>query len=265
MPRLSTKTRKRRPRPTDHPRGKNKKDDLLSDEREAAMQEVREKQRKEKVLTDWVTKTALGKKVQSGEVASLDDIFGKGFTILEPEIVDALASDLEEVLVDFSKTTRVTRQGRNFSFRAAVLVGDKNGHVGIGVAKDRERFPAIKKATAAAKLNLIRVVRGSGSWEDTSGISGGHSIPFKTEGACASVKITLLPAPKGVGLVVGNHVKDVVRLAGISDVWSKTRGSSGTKLNFVRAAVDALSQTTKMRLSSEIARKITGGREGRGH
>lgn len=225
-----------------------------NDERKAAMQEVRDKQRKEKAMEDWVPKTELGKKVAAGEITSLDEIFDKGYHIFEPQIVDSLTSNMEEILAEFTKTTRMTRQGRNFLFRAAVLIGDKNGHVGIGIAKDRERYPAIKKATDQAKLNIIRVVRGSGSWEDTS--TGTHSVPFKVEGKSSSVRVILLPAPKGIGLVVGNHIKDVLRLAGVQDVWSQTKGSTATKLNFVYAAVDALRQTTKMRMSEEVTTKM---------
>lgn len=233
---------------------KAKEEEVAMDDKKAAMQEMREKQRKEKIIADWVPKTDLGKRIQAGELSSLDELFDKGFTVLEPEIVDTLAGDMEEILAEFTKTTRVTMQGRNFSFRASVLIGNHNGYVGIGIAKDRERFPAIKKATANAKMNLVRVIRGSGSWEDTS--SGNHSVPFKCVGKMGSVEVTLLPAPKGVGMVVGNHIKDVMRLAGVRDVWSQTKGSSATKLNFIRAAINALGQTTKMRMNPQIQIKM---------
>jgi small subunit ribosomal protein S5 len=161
---------------------------------------------------------------------------------------------LEEKLVEFTKTTRVVSAGRQFSFRASVLVGNKNGFVGIGSAKDRERFPAIKKAARRAKLNLVPVHRGCGSWECPCGLP--HSVPFKVQGKCASVKVVARPAPKGLGLVVGENIKNVFRFAGISDVWTETRGSSDTTLNFVKAAVDALSKTAKMRLSNDIKKKL---------
>lgn len=210
--------------------------------------------RKEKALEDWVPKTELGKKVKNGEIGSLEQLFDLNLPAMETEIIDALASDMDEELIEFSKTTRVVRSGRIFSFRASVLVGNRNGFVGIGSAKDKEKTAAIRKATNAAKLNLVRVRRGCGSWECTCGMQ--HSIPFKVDGKCASVKIKLMPAPKGVGLVVGENIKPVFKFAGISDVWAESRGSTGTKLNFVKATVDALAKTSGMKMSDAIKKKL---------
>jgi len=213
---------------------------------------ARRKDDKEKTLAEWIPKTELGKKVRAGEITSIEEIFAKNLPILEPEIVDTLL-DLDEKMVDFKKTTRMIMAGRRFSFRASVLVGNHNGYVGIGIAKDVEKFPALRKAKRQAKLNLVKVRRGCGSWECTCGL--GHSVPFKVTGKCSSVKIVLLPAPKGTGLVVGNNIKDVFEFAGIVDVWSNSSGSTDTKLNFVRAAIDALGKTTKMKASNEISKK----------
>jgi len=152
------------------------------------------------------------------------------------------------------KTTRVTRSGRNFSFRASVLVGDNNGYVGIGTGKDTERFPAIRKATKNAKLSLVKVKRGCGSWECTC--HSEHSLPFKVEGKSSSVRVILIPAPKGTGLVVGDHIKEVLKFSGVKDVWSKTFGNTSTKLDFVHAAIDALANTTKYKISHDIETKI---------
>lgn len=209
--------------------------------------------RKEEAL-EWSPKTELGRMVVAGKVNSLKEVEKTGLPLLEPQIVDSLIPDLEEKLVDFKKTTRVTKQGRNFSFRASVLVGDKNGHIGIGVAKDKERWPAIKKAAARAKLSLVSVNRGCGSWECLCGTT--HTVPFKVSGKSASVVVSFFPAPKGVGLVVGKNIRDVLRFAGIEDVWSQSFGSTGTKLNFVRAAVNALQNTMKMRVSDEFKQKL---------
>ena len=123
----------------------------------------------------------------------------------------------------------------------------------MGTAKDKEKWPAIKKATNKAKLSLVRVRKGCGSWECTCGMP--HSIPFQVKGKCASVRITLKPAPKGVGLVAGDNIKQVLEFVGIKDVWSETRGSTATKLNFVRATIDALSKTTGMKASEEMMKK----------
>lgn len=203
-------------------------------------------------LANWVPKTELGKKVLAGEITSIDDILKSNQPILEPEIVDYLMP-MEEKMIDFTKTTRVVRAGRKFSFRISVLVGNKNGFVGIGTAKDNEKWPAVKKATRKAKLNLTRVRRGCGSWECICGT--GHSVPFKVTGKNASVRISFLPAPKGTGLVAGDAVKDVLLFAGISDVWTKVKGATDTTINFVKAAIDALDKTTKMKVSKAIEKK----------
>ncbi|MDO8646974.1 MAG: 30S ribosomal protein S5 [Candidatus Diapherotrites archaeon] len=216
--------------------------------------ESREKQRKEKALIDWIPKTDLGRMIIKNEITSFDQLAEKNLPLLEPEIIDSLLPDLAEKLVEFRKTTRVTRQGRSFSFRASVLVGDHYGHVGLGIAKDKERMPAIKKATSAAKMNLITVKKGCGSWE--CGCSTNHSIPFKTMGKSASVRVILLPAPKGTGLVCGNNIKDVLKFGGVTDVWCQSRGSTGTKLNFIQAAVDALRNTSNVKVSDELRQKL---------
>lgn len=213
---------------------------------------------KKNILENWIPATQTGKRVKNGEISSLDQLFGLNLKIFEPEIVDSLVLDLSEKLVDFKKTTRVTRSGRMFSFRASVLVGDGNSYVGIGTAKDRERFPAIRKATKNAKLNLAKVVKGCGSWECTC--STEHSLPFKVGGSSSSVRVVLIPAPKGTGLVVGDNIKDVLKFAGLKDIWSKTFGNTKSKLDFVQAAVNALKNTTGYKVSSDIQLKIGGKR-----
>lgn len=210
--------------------------------------------RKQKAMEDWVPKTETGRKVKNGEIGSLEQLFDLGYSIMEPEIVDFLSPGLEEEMVEFAKTTRVVRSGRIFSFRASVLVGNKNGFVGIGSSKDKEKMSAIKKAANDAKLNIVRVHRGCGSWECTCGMQ--HSVPLKVEGKCASVRIKLRPAPKGVGLVVGENIKNVFRFAGITDVWAESRGSTGTKLNFIKAAVNTLAETSKLKISDQIKKKL---------
>ena len=87
--------------------------------------------------------------------------------------------------------------------------------------------------------------RGCGSWECSCGEP--HSIPFKVEGKAGSVRVTLLPAPKGVGLVIGDSAKVVLRLAGIKDIWSKTKGETRTTVNFVKAVYEALKNTYKFK------------------
>ncbi len=209
---------------------------------------------KEEVLKEWVPRTELGKLVLSGKIKSLEEILLSNRKIMEPEIVDYLEPDMQTMVIDVKKTARVVRAGRKFSFRAAVLIGNKKGIIGIGMAKDREKWPAVRKAEKNAKLNLILVKRGCGSWE--CGCNEEHSVPFQVTGKCASVRVTLIPAPKGAGLVVGNKIKPVMEFAGIKDVWSKTKGNTSTTLNFVRAAIDALRRTLKVKQSPDMERKI---------
>jgi small subunit ribosomal protein S5 len=144
--------------------------------------------------------------------------------------------------------------GRRYSFSAGVIVGNRNGFIGLGTAKDRERLAAIKKAARKARLNLVKIRRGCGSWECTCGTQ--HSVPFKVEGKSASVRVILMPAPRGTGLCAGKNIQKTLELAGIKDVWVKTRGATDTTLNFVRATIDALKKTMNPKLSNEILKKI---------
>ncbi|MFH0954940.1 MAG: 30S ribosomal protein S5 [Candidatus Micrarchaeota archaeon] len=215
--------------------------------------EFRERSRSDRV-DNWIPKTNLGRKVKNAEISTLEQLFDQGLPVMEPEIIDSLIPNMAEKLVEFKKTARISQSGRNFSYRATVLVGNRNGFVGVGVASDRERQAAAQKATEHAKLNLVHVYRGCGSWECVCGTN--HSIPFKVDGRCGSVRIRLKPGPKGVGLVVGNNIKDVFEFAGISDVWSETKGHTATKLNFIRAALNAMGKTSAMRISKEVAKKV---------
>ncbi|HZX34511.1 MAG TPA: 30S ribosomal protein S5 [archaeon] len=214
----------------------------------------REEETRQRAVSEWVPATDTGRKVKNGEISSLDEFFSKGFKIMEPEIVDALVPELKEKLVEFSKTTRITRQGRNFSFRAAVLVGDGEAFIGLGTAKDKEKYPAISKATRNAKLAIRKVRKSCGSWECRC--RERHSVPFNVTGSCGSVRVKLMPSPKGTGLVVGDNIKDVFVFAGIKDVWSKCFGRTSATLEFVTAAVNALHATNNVRLSEDIAKKL---------
>lgn len=214
----------------------------------------RELREKEKMLNAWTPKTNLGKMVSEGKITTMDEIFEKGYKIKEPEIVDSLLK-LEDEVIHTAKTTRVVRAGRKFSFRVTVLVGNKDGYLGVGTGKDVDRFPAITKAKRNAKLNLVKINRGSGSWEEQP-TEDKHSIPFKVEGKAGSVRVILMPAPKGTGLAVGQNIRKVMEFAGIQNIWGKAKGNSGNRLNFVRAAVDALKQTTNIKITKDIEKKF---------
>ena len=212
----------------------------------------RDMSERDKRLANWTPKTELGKKVMAGQITDLNEILDKNLAVLEPEIIDKLL-DMEEKVVDVKKTTRVIESGRKFAFRATVLTGNKNGFIGLAAGKDKEKWPAVRKASGKARMHITKVRRGCGSWECACGT--GHSVPFKVTGKSASVRVTFLPAPKGVGLVAGRAIKDVLVLAGITDVWTTVKGATDTRLNFIQAAVNALSKTTSMKVSDSIGRK----------
>jgi small subunit ribosomal protein S5 len=194
---------------------------------------------------EWIPLTGLGKQVAAGEIASLDDVLESGRPIKEPQIVDYFLPDLEDEVLDINMVQRMTDSGRRVKFRCVVVVGNRNGYIGFGQAKDAQVGNAIKKAIGNAKLNIIKVRRGCGSWE--CGCGTGHSIPVEVEGKVGSVRITLKPAPQGIGLVTGDIGKKVLELAGIKDVWSFSSGQTRTTINFAKATFDALRKTNMIR------------------
>ena len=136
--------------------------------------------------------------------------------------------EFDERVVVINRVTKVTKGGRHFRFSATVVVGNRKGKVGIGLGKAKEMPDAVKKATQAASKNLINV-----ELIDNRTIS--HEITVK-EGA---VRVMLKPAKEGTGVKAGGRVRDVLELAGVKDVLSKSLGSS-TKVNMARATLNAL-------------------------
>jgi small subunit ribosomal protein S5 len=195
-------------------------------------------------LQDWVPKTHLGRLVKDGHVNSIEEVFENNYVIREPEIVDTLFPELRQEVVDVSMVQRQSDSGQQKSFRITVVVGNSEGVIGIGVGKAPEFVPAVRAAEARAKLNITVFRRGCGSWECRC--HDPHSIPFASDGKSGSVKVTLRPAPKGTGLVTADVGKIVLRIAGLKDVWSITKGRSRTSSNFAKALVDALTNTYRM-------------------
>lgn len=113
--------------------------------------------------------------------------------------MDYLLQGLDHEVIDVSIVQKMTDAGRITRFRAVVVVGNKDGYVGLGKGKARQFRFAIEKAIRNAKLNIIPVRRGCGSWECTCGEA--HSVPFTVRGKSGSVEVILKPAPKGTGLV----------------------------------------------------------------
>jgi len=196
-------------------------------------------------MDEWEPKTNLGHDVKEGNIEDIDEIFAKGLPIMELEIIDILVHDLEEEVMDVNLVQRMHKSGRKVNFRVIVAVGNKNGYVGLGQGKAKEVGPAIRKAVDTAKFNLIKVRRGCGDWGCVCGKQ--HTVPFKVTGKSGSVRVTLIPAPGGVGLSIGDVGKTILRLAGIDDVWSQTMGQTQTTINFANAVFDALKQLSRVK------------------
>ena len=196
-------------------------------------------------MDEWEPKTKMGQLVKDGTITDIDEIFEKGLPIMELEIVDALVPDLEE---------RMHKSGRKVNFRVIVAVGNKDGYVGLGQGKAKEVGPAIRKAVDNAKYNLIKVRRGCGDWGCVCGRE--HTVPFKVNGKTSSVNVTLMPAPAGVGLVVGDVGKTILKLAGIKDVWSQTFGQTQTTVNFANAVFEALKQLSNVKATEADLKKM---------
>jgi len=197
-------------------------------------------------LSLWEPKTALGRMVKEGKIRTIDEVFANNLLIKEPEIVDILLPGLKQELLNLNLVQRQTHAGERNQFQAVVAVGNEDGYVGVGIGKSRQVRQAIEKATREAKLNITPVRRGCGSWKCSC--DEPHSVPFVVSGKSGSVEVTLIPAPKGVGLVAGDVAKVVLRLAGIKDVWTKTRGDTRTTLNFALAVFNALRNTYYFKL-----------------
>ncbi|MFW9843217.1 MAG: 30S ribosomal protein S5 [Candidatus Thorarchaeota archaeon] len=195
-------------------------------------------------LGEWVPKTKLGRLVKEGHINSIEEILQNNYRIREPEIVDALFPELRQEVVDVSMVQRQSDSGQQKSFRLTVVVGNGEGVLGIGIGKAPEFVPAVRAAESRAKLNITMFRRGCGSWECRC--HDPHSIPFEVDGTSGSVRVTLRPAPKGTGLVTADVGKIVLRIAGLHDVWSVTKGRSRTSSNFAKAFVDALTKTYRM-------------------
>jgi len=213
--------------------------------------------KKEFGVGGWEPKTKLGQEVKDGKIKDIDEILDGKRKILESEITDSLLmlnSDL--ILAGQSKgkfgggkrrawrqTQRKTQEGNKPTFSAFAIVGDGNGHVGIGSGRSTETLPAREKALRKAKINIIKVKRICGAFDCSC--SDKHTIPFEVRGKSGSVRVTLIPAPQGTGLVVANELKKILKLAGIQDMYSKTFGKKRTSFNLAQACIDALRKTTK--------------------
>jgi small subunit ribosomal protein S5 len=154
------------------------------------------------------------------------------------QMIDASKLDLKEQVININRVTKVVKGGRNFRFSALVVVGDENGHVGIGKGKALEVPEAIRKAIEDAKKNLISVPR------------LGTTIPHDIKGKFGSGLVYIMPSAQGTGVIAGGPVRAVLELAGIKDVRAKSLGSNNPR-NVVNAAMEGLKN---LKTAKEVAK-----------
>lgn len=152
--------------------------------------------------------------------------------------INAATLDLEDRVVEINRVTKVVKGGRNLRFNALVVVGDRNGHVGMGTGKAQEVPEAIRKAVEDAKRNLIKVPL------------VGTTIPHEVLGVYSGGRVMLRPAVAGSGVSAGGPIRAILELAGVEDVSSKSLGSSSA-INMVRATLDGINQLKK---AEEVAK-----------
>ncbi|UCD20868.1 MAG: 30S ribosomal protein S5 [archaeon] len=218
----------------------------------------REKKERERALAEWSPKTKLGKDVVAGKIKKIEDILGHNLKVFESEVVDYLLPNLESDIIrigqakgkfgggkrrPWRQTQKKTSEGNVPTFGCMAVVGDRKGHLGLGYGRSKETVPAKQKAIRKAKLNILSLNLGCGSFDCICNEK--HSIPIKVEGKVGSVKMILIPAPKGTGLVADDECKKILRLAGIKDVYTKSYGQTKTKINMIKACMVALKKLSE--------------------
>lgn len=198
----------------------------------------------------WVPVTQLGKMVASGQIKTMSEALRTKLPLKEYQIVDYLLPNLKDEVIDIERAQRMTDSGRRMNYSVTAVVGNEDGFIGVGRGKAKEAAPAIRKAINNAKLNILEIRRGCGSWE--CGCGRAHTLPFLVKGKSGSVEVILKPAPQGVGRAVGDIAKIVLRMAGIEDAWGFAEGHTKTTVNYALAAFDAMRQTAKMKVNSSL-------------
>ena len=243
--------------PAGHMRGRNDRRDQKPRSK-AEIEKAREERLKEqqaRELEEWKPKTALGKQVKAGKIKNIDEALDK--KILEPEIVDTLLKTKEDILNigqakgkfgggkrrAWRQTQRKTKEGNVATFSCMAVAGS-DGYIGLGYGRAKETLPARAKAVRKAKLSLIKIKTSCASFDCTCGEL--HTVPFIVEGKAGASRVKLMPAPQGTGLVAGDELKKILRIAGIKDVYSVTAGKKRTTLNMAKALMDALGKTMEM-------------------
>merc|ERR1719230_202616 len=189
---------------------------------------------------DWVPMTKLGRLVKGDKIQSLEEIYTHSIPIKEAPIVDKLVARQNKTLSDevmkIISVQKQTKAGQRTRFKAVVVIGDQDGHVGLGIKVAKEVQIAIKGALVVAKLNLIPVRRGY--WGNKIGKV--HTIAAKCTGKGGSVRVKLVPAPRGTGIVAAPVPKKILQFAGIEDVYTCSSGHTRTPENFIKATFAAV-------------------------
>ena len=188
----------------------------------------------------WIPKTKLGRLVLAGRINTIEEIFEHAIPIKEPEIVDKLLGEaFKDEIMKIKPVQKQTRAGQRTRFKACVAVGDQKGHIGLGIKTAAEVANAIKGATIYAKLSVLPVRRGY--WGNK--IGDPHTVPNTVTGKCGSIRMRLIPAPRGSGIVAGSVAKKLLAMAGFEDVFTNCIGHTKTTMNFLVATYKAIEQT----------------------
>lgn len=183
--------------------------------------------------------TKLGRLVKEGKITSLEEIYLFSLPIKEAQIIDHFLPGMKEEVMKIMPVQKQTTAGQRTRFKAFVVIGDNNGHLGLGVKCSKEVATAIRGAITLAKVAVIPVRRGY--WGST--IGNPHTVPCKVTGKCGSVTVRLIPAPRGTGIVGSPVSKKLIAVAGVEDCYTCSRGQTSTLGNFAKATFAALQRT----------------------